>query len=125
MRINDDLTDYKLDSYKVLSMQVVQGNLYNLEITLINSTGQKKSYITKIWVRPWLNPAFEMMSVTDANNKIEQETPTTLEMSEVEQNDQQEDGGFTDFKWDGNSQLEEMAMKALVDYGKQHLNSDF
>jgi len=68
MRSNRDLSAFKLESYEVLSMKVVQGNVYELRVDLRNTQEAEaplQSYAVSIWSRPWLSPALEITQLKD------------------------------------------------------------
>jgi hypothetical protein len=68
MRVNHDLSAFVLESYEVLSMQVVQGNVYELRVDFRNTQDAEAelvSYKVSVWSRPWLNPPLEITQIKD------------------------------------------------------------
>jgi hypothetical protein len=104
MRVNHDLSNYQLTNYEVLSMKVVQGNIYELRIDLSNvqdANAEPHSYKVSVWSRPWLSPALEITDVSDFQPSEEEKAKKPLLTMF---------GFYTDREWDSNGELEAQAL---------------
>jgi hypothetical protein len=143
LRVNRDLSLYELTAYRVVSMQVVQGNVYELRVEFRNYAEPEAApvnFLVSVWSRPWLSPPLEITQITDYEPNAEQDEtltavdkPDQQQLEEAQKQKQQQpgtggstmSGGYTERQWNGNGELEASALRELNAYGKEKVAQDF